>query len=80
MNENELKPCPFCGGKAALKKVRGSYKTNPTTINDEWKVSCEKECCACGTFQDMIYHADNGEIIVKCNGAKEAVEAWNKRV
>lgn len=76
-HENKLKPCPFCGGTAKLVRIRSSYKTNPVTIMDEWEVQCEKKCCSTLSFQDVIYHANNGDVVVEKNGAIAAIEFWN---
>lgn len=76
---SKLKPCPFCGEKAFLKKISNGYKTNPTTIMDTWTVTCPNNCCNFGGFEDKIYHDDDGRIVVERDGADEAGDAWNKR-
>lgn len=45
----ELKPCPFCGGEAKLRK-------------DEYRLGCHVECTVCGTrakhiLKDLEYCA-----------------------
>lgn len=77
---NELKPCPFCGKPGELRRVATGYKTNPATILDDWTVECPNGCCQVKIFESEIYQEDNGDIVIKHNGAKEAVEAWNKRM
>lgn len=79
MSNEELKPCPFCGGKANLRRIRAGYRTNPTAILDEWQVECPNGCCHAKTFSDEIYHDESGEIVIKRDGAKDAVNAWNRR-
>lgn len=79
----ELKNCPFCGGKAELHRF-GSGRSlgsreQPTVIRDKWMVSCNHGCCKTAGFEDSIYHADSGEVVVEKNGAELAVEAWNRR-
>lgn len=76
----ELKPCPFCGGQAVLKRCDNSYRTNPTTILDNWEVRCSNNCCTTQRFRDEIFHDGGGAIIINRNGAQEAIETWNRRV
>ncbi len=76
----ELKPCPFCGGKARIVRKTCSNKINPVTIMDEWTVECDKKCCSIKRFSDEIFHDDSGEVIIRKNGAKDAVYFWNKRL
>ena len=77
----KLKPCPLCGGEARLKRTCNGYRAKPdTTIYDKRQVVCKNNCCQTSEFEDEIYHADSGEVVVKHNGAEEAVEVWNKRV
>jgi len=54
MSEPKLKPCPFCGGEAVLKKV-------PNTLITPYYVRCDnKECamwvatCNRGTAEEAI--------------------------
>lgn len=65
MNE-ELKPCPFCGGKAERKE---SYKiTGSGRLIPQYCIKCGYERC--------------GLYVVTCNRdtVEEAVEIWNRRV
>ena len=75
-----LKPCPFCGGQAFLRRYDSSYKTSPTTILDAWGVHCSNNCCNTQRFKDEIFHDESGAIIINHNGAQEAIDAWNSRV
>ena len=64
MNEPELKPCPFCGGKAELYESEAyNLKTETKEKNIRWFVMCE-QCTAltCGALKG------------------KAIEAWNRRV
>lgn len=76
---SEIKPCPFCGGDAKLKRIFEGYSGHPTTIEDMWTVECENGCCDIGTFRSEIFQDEEGEVIVRKNGAVDAVEAWNRR-
>lgn len=41
MSEQNLKPCPFCGGEAIVRKER--Y----VTIEEKWIVECNSPTCVC---------------------------------
>lgn len=60
---DELKPCPFCGGKAKLITHR-NYATNG---HADYYVECGTDGCT------MCL----GGICFGC--AEEAIEAWNRR-
>ena len=61
---DELKPCPFCGGKASTY----TCKTDKKGVRSiKWLVHCEK----CGV---------NYPAIKDCHYEYEAIEAWNRRV
>lgn len=66
MNENELKPCPFCGGKAKqieTYKYVGLGKSIP-----QYYIRCDNSDC-------NLY-------VATCNRdtKEEATEEWNRRV
>ena len=61
---NELKPCPFCGGKATT-----SHGVAVTTEHFFF-VSCEK----CHSRTGNAYKWQYGE-----NYEQKAIEAWNRR-
>ena len=75
----ELKPCPFCGGEAKLIKVSDSYRTNPTVIMQQFQVKCTNGCCVNPSYSSFIFQDESGEIVVRENGAENAIKAWNRR-
>lgn len=76
----ELKNCPFCGKPGKLRRVSTGYKTSPVVILDKWTVECPNGCCQVKTFESEIFQDNNGEIVIRHNGAEEASVAWNERV
>ena len=62
----ELKPCPFCGGEAELKKYMCSLG------NDGYYVV---ECKICGAKGKAIRNTS----FISENDEKRAIEAWNRR-
>lgn len=66
----ELKSCPFCGGKATLKA------TNKSCVFTIW---CE---CECGARTEKYYPYTNKEDDVLENierGKEMAIKSWNRR-
>ena len=64
----ELKPCPFCGGRARL--VRFGHQSG--TAFDDWGIECVK-CGAMPWAFSVYQYEDQAEIHEKC-AAK-----WNRR-
>ena len=66
---NELKPCPFCGGKATAKSSKynllGAYGTAET--DRKWsRVFCK----SCNIGQPKRHYISK----------EDAIQAWNRRV
>lgn len=77
---DKLKPCPFCGGEAELVREAIRVESNQMSkIKDRWVVKCKRGCCCTCEWIDNIYHRPDGELIIASNGAKDAVEMWNRR-
>ena len=75
----ELKRCPFCGGKAVF-SINTASSCN-LLRGYEFNIRCSK-CKA--TIPDRCYQIefkmnDSGEIEIVHDGRKDAIEAWNKR-
>lgn len=70
----ELKPCPFCGGKAIIKAVDKNYGF---TI---WCQCKDGNCGArtAGYCPDTSNEDNSLENIERCKN--KAIEAWNRRV
>ena len=65
---DELKPCPFCGGKAELRQdIR--YPRPERAPKKAYEVVCTNWDCIIGYCDDR-YRLSK----------KEAIEAWNRRV
>ena len=73
----ELKPCPFCGGGARIRKMSEGWKHGH--IIDSFTV----ECTECGAnlppFESDIWIGNSGSVHIDTNGYEDAIEAWNRR-
>lgn len=65
MNKNDLKPCPFCGGKARLKVCNKYFIVADKNI-DCYLVQCDEKDCGCGTSYEST--------------VDKAAASWNRRV
>ena len=74
-----LLPCPFCGKEVNLRRVSSSYTTSPTVIMDSWTVECPNGCVRNNVYKSTIFQDDEGDVVIKNNGADEARLAWNTR-
>ena len=61
---NELKPCPFCGGSAAIGRTKKSLKL-------QYSVGCNNSRCIANRLRNpfVLHFLSKGE----------AAEAWNRR-
>lgn len=78
--QNELKPCPFCGGKAEVSMIEiRSDITNTTIICSGCRVTLEwtQEFYTC-EIKDPI----SGELldVRRVPHNESAYEAWNRRI
>lgn len=76
MELNELKPCPFCGGKAEV-----HYQ--PIYIDQGVCVRCT-QCNARSKFNPMdckytYYHGEHNVFISKERATNDVIELWNRR-
>ena len=73
----ELKPCPFCGGNARVKRMSCEWKN--AHIADEFVVKCTECGARLPSFRSDIWTDDAGVVHIDANGAVDAMEAWNRR-
>ena len=87
----EVKPCPFCGETAFVKRGDPEIKYVPfpdgeggffkePAMSYEWCVVCPN-CGASGLcFEDRIYReAESGDVVLHGDGKAKAIETWNRR-
>ena len=67
----ELKPCPFCGGNASIKKVAYSYGMDGSYY--EWHIGCTRCSANIEIAADNFYGR-------KSYTEEEAAAKWNRRV
>ena len=76
MKETELKPCPFCGGKA-------EKHYQPIYIDNGVCIRCTK-CGARSKFSPCdckykYYHGEEDVFITKERATNDAINLWNRR-
>ena len=76
----ELKPCPFCGGKAVFEQIDFG-KAERCSVGMQFKIRCKK----CGSTMPrkslnvFIKLSETGELNIWLDDRAEAIEAWNRR-
>lgn len=65
---DDLKPCPFCGFKAAIRGVKGGG----------YQVGCENEDCGCKLPSWLPFAEDDDSDVIE--KIKSAIYYWNERV
>lgn len=73
MNKVNLKPCPFCGGKAYLETNHRAFINAQTT-----RVAFVR-CLNCNARTQRIELAKYGKTSHSIEAENEAVQAWNRR-
>lgn len=73
---SELKPCPFCGGRANIKEYDNGYKSNGFYVA-LYQVGCNK--CRIYFTRDSEFRLADGQLEFKINGYDLAVSLWNTR-
>ena len=77
MSKIELKPCPFCGGKARL--FVAFYENARSKLSNAYRVNCINCGVTTNAYKSDIRQEDDGTVAINKNGAEMAAEAWNKR-
>jgi len=72
----ELKPCPFCGGKAKLEFTNPECTCNYVSI--DWFVTCAKCHFSVRRRTDYVMR-QNGEFDPVVDGRTDLMRFWNGR-
>ena len=67
----ELKPCPFCGGKAEIKDI-------VRKIDEGYRLFYYVQCVSC--FSASGLHLECYPNAKEHKAKKEAAESWNRRI
>ena len=76
MKETELKPCPFCGGKADVKHQPIYTGKGVCIFCTECKARSKFFPCDC-TYE--YYHGERKVFISKERATNDAIKLWNRR-
>ena len=76
MQEVELNPCPFCGGKAYIKAVTSGHTHNAYTLGAE--LGCKE--CNFSMRGDNVFEVDVFmNVNIRSDGIGHMIENWNRR-
>lgn len=75
----KIKPCPFCGGEAELRKKDNGFYTRDNMLTADFMVGCAKCDMHTPRFTTKVCIKDDGKINIISNGAELAIAAWNRR-
>lgn len=78
----ELKPCPFCGGKAVIQQSEiGIMETNRDSVRFDFSIRCIncKSTAPGANGYIAVKLARDGELNVWHDGRVSAIESWNRR-
>lgn len=83
MNNDKLKPCPFCGGRAELENdgIRPTRSRDNGDLMTYWKVPCIN-CGAALPSAVSEYRFGKDELlhtIAQHDGKARVIEKWNGR-
>ena len=75
----ELKPCPFCGGRAIV--VQTTYGTSDGSARLGFEIRCVRCSAKAPSSHGMVLVKldDNGELRAWKDDRIEAMAAWNRR-
>lgn len=73
----ELKPCPFCGGKAYIREYAHGHGGNGC-FNASYECGCSN--CKIAFKANSEFSLKNGYPVFSVNGYEKCVEAWNRRI
>ena len=76
----DLKPCPFCGGKARITQL--SVSTDVAYTFKSYKIQCPQCGCRINPNEEIIvkisYSPRKGAVVDETE-LNNAIEAWNRR-
>lgn len=74
----ELKPCPFCGGKANITQISHGY--NHAGFNYDFELKCARCGVDFGREESFAKVTQDGRLVITKDGYMELVKKWNRRV
>ena len=72
----KLKPCPFCGGKAEIKRINYGHN-GMGKFTETYQAFCRE--CGIKFIKESEFAMKEGQILIYKNGYEDCVKAWNTR-